>query len=159
MKSHDKAFDKLLLALKEELADISWQESERFSWDPRHKTIFFSLDTEHPKWSLLHEAGHAKCDHERYSSDIELLKMEVEAWQAAKVLATELGEAIDQDHVEDCLDSYRDWLHRRSKCPHCEQNGIESPKGTYCCINCTHSWTVSEQRFCRVYRKSKKVAR
>lgn len=91
--------------------------------------------------------------HRTYQSDFELLKMEVLAWQKAKSLARRYDVSIRQEHIERCLDSYRDWLHARSKCRSCEQAGIEKTPGKYQCLNCSFSWKVTPERFCRVYRK------
>ncbi len=70
-------------------------------------------------WALLHEAGHAKLNHVTYNSDIELVLLEAIAWNEAETLAKEFNEQIDPDYIQDCLDTYRDWLHQRSTCPRC----------------------------------------
>ena len=156
MNSVDNStLNNLLKSLRNDYPEVRWKKSERFSWDPSQKTIYYDPSGQDPKWSLLHEAGHMSKQHNTYRNDLNLLKMEVEAWDEAKHLATVYGETIDQDHIEDCLDSYRDWLYKRSQCPKCSQNGIEQSSGNYRCINCRHQWTVTENRFCRVYRKSK----
>lgn len=156
MNSVDNStLNNLLKSLRNDYPEVRWKKSERFSWDPSQKTIYYDPSGQDPKWSLLHEAGHMSKQHNTYRNDLNLLKMEVEAWDEAKRLAQIYGETIDQDHIEDCLDSYRDWLHKRSQCPKCAQNGVEKSTGNYRCINCLHEWAVTDQRFCRVYRKSK----
>ncbi len=155
MSLENKSLHSLLEQLKNDFPGVSWREAARFSWDPKERVISYASHGEHPKWSLLHEAGHMNKGHNNYKNDIGLLMMEVEAWTEAKSLGAKYGEVIDQTHIEDCLDSYRDWLHKRSQCPKCEQNGLEYTRGHYRCINCHHEWSVSDQRFCRVYRKSK----
>lgn len=144
----------LLLKLKRDFPTVDWVAGDKFAWDPRDQKVTFDPSVAHPKWSLLHEAGHVAASHQTYKSDVSLLKMEVEAWAKAAKLAAIYGETINKNYVEDCLDSYRDWLHRRSTCPNCSQNGLEQTKGRYHCLNCQHVWEVSEQRFCRVYRKN-----
>lgn len=144
---------KLIEQLKADFPDISFVEAEMFSWSPREKTVYFAQETKNGAWSLLHEAGHMLRQHSTYDSDIALLQMELEAWAAAKELARRHGRRIDEDHIEQCVDSYRDWLHQRSQCTVCSQAGLEQSSGNYKCINCGHKWTVGHDRFCRVYRK------
>lgn len=145
----------LLARLKVDYPDVNFIESDHFRWNADKRVVFFSTNTETPVWSLMHEIGHMNSGHQAYSSDLGLLKMEVEAWQKAKQLGAMYGLKADEEYIQDCIDSYRDWLHKRSCCPLCNQNGIEKTKGHYWCINCQASWEVSNSRFCRVYRKTK----
>lgn len=114
------------------------------------------LSNEHiATWSLLHETGHALLGHTSYVADIELLKLEVAAWDRAKQLAKELGTSIDENHIQDCLDTYRDWLDKRSICPNCGTKSIQTDKGSkYRCFNCHTTWRVSNNRFGRAYRQT-----
>ena len=126
-----------------------------FYWSPQTKTIHVDADrlsTPHGQLALLHEASHALLGHASYSSDVSLLKLEVAAWDKARELAALLGVEADSDHIEDCLDTYRDWLYARSSCPNCHISGLQSTKDAYECVNCAKSWRVSGSRFCRVYR-------
>lgn len=146
----------LIYSLKKDYPDISFNEGERSSWDAKNQTVTYNgREGTNPIWSLLHEVGHMKAGHEQYRSDIQLLLMESEAWKIADKLGKKYGHQIDQDYVQDCLDSYRDWLHRRSTCPTCKQTGSEKKTGHYICINCGTPWKVSSSRFCRVYRQRK----
>ena len=117
-------------------------------------SFFLMTKTDNSEWSLLHEIGHVLCEHKIYSSDVGLLKMEVQAWQKARKLANKYAINIDEEHIEKCLDSYRDWLYRRSSCPKCSQAGIEKSLGIYLCVNCKNQWKVTAEKFCRVYRKT-----
>lgn len=109
-------------------------------------------------WSLLHETGHALLDHTSYKADFELLRLEVEAWERAKLLAADLDVAIDEDHIQDCLDTYRDWLFKRSICPQCNTKCLQQGDFVhYRCFNCHTVWRVSSSRFCRAYRSTKNV--
>lgn len=134
--------------------DIKFIISARFQWSPEDKVIYYNPTSPKPEWSLLHELGHVRGGHVSYRSDIGLLKMEVEAWQKARELARNYGIQISENHIEKCLDSYRDWLYKRSSCPACSQAGLEKITGQYQCINCSESWQVTPERFCRVYRKT-----
>lgn len=59
-----------------------------------------------------------------------------------------------EDHIQDCLDSYRDWLHKRSLCPDCRLSSIQINERTYACIFCHKQWHVTAERFCRPYRRN-----
>ena len=130
---------------------------ETYYWSPVEKSVYFLEGDSSTEgvWALLHETGHSILEHERYFTDIELLQMEVEAWDQAQQLARvlELGKDIDEDHIQDCLDSYRDWMHKRSLCPDCTLSGIQINSNTYKCVFCHRKWRVSADRFCRPYRK------
>lgn len=60
---------------------------------------------------------------------------------------------ISEDHIQDCLDSYRDWLHKRSLCPDCNLSSIQIDTHTYMCVFCHKKWHVTAERFCRPYRR------
>jgi replication factor C subunit 3/5 len=60
---------------------------------------------------------------------------------------------IDDDHIQNCLDTYRNWLHLRSTCPECGIRTLQTDKYTYRCHNCHTIWKVTSERFCRPYRK------
>lgn len=60
---------------------------------------------------------------------------------------------ISEDHIQDCLDSYRDWLHKRSLCPDCRLSSIQTDAHTYTCVFCHKKWRVTAERFCRPYRR------
>ena len=103
-----------------ETFEIKLESAESFFWSPKLKKITYNqsiIDTEVGIWSMLHEVAHASLNHISYTSDLGLLRLEVEAWNEAKKLARQLEIEIDDSHIQDCLDTYRDWLHRRSTCP------------------------------------------
>jgi len=162
---------------------ISLMAGDTFYWSPVDKVVYYKHDneTDEGAWALLHESGHALLDHTQYYSDIELVLMEVEAWEKAKEIVEKINFVrgarygvrkkpqspnslpltshlspitIDEDHIQDCLDSYRDWLHKRSLCPDCHLSGVQITNNTYSCIFCQKKWRVSSKRFCRPYRKS-----
>lgn len=134
--------------------NISFAQSNHFRWSPEENIVFYDPQSKTVILSLLHEVGHMMSKHSTYSSDIGLLRMEVEAWQCARTLADHYSIHIDEEHIEKCLDSYREWIYRRSSCPLCTQAGIESQTGIYSCINCYKKWRVTTAKFCRVYRKT-----
>ncbi len=145
----------LLSNIQKALPEVKFVEAASFYWSPKTKTIYMNtsaLETEDGQWSLLHEAGHAKLNHQSYQTDAGLLKLEVEAWQSAQDLSQKLGLNIDEEHIKDCLNTYRDWLYSRSTCPTCALNSLQVDQTTYLCLNCSTRWSVSQSRFCRPYR-------
>lgn len=145
----------LLGQLQKSYPQVSFCASEAFSWSPAESSIYYidaHLAGPEGVWALLHEVGHSSLNHQIFHSDFELLTLEVAAWRQAKVIATGLGITIDDEHVEDCIDTYRDWLHRRSTCPTCGTICMQKNSKTYACHNCHSFWAVSSSRFCRSYR-------
>jgi hypothetical protein len=150
---------KLLKKLSDSHGDvINFVPANSYYWSPKDKSVFYQEndETEVGLWTLLHETSHGLEDHKSYRSDFELVLLEVEAWERAEMLAIELEINIDPDHVQDCLDSYRDWQYKRSLCPRCELGGIQINARQYACIFCNDTWNVSAARFCRPYRRKTK---
>jgi len=137
---------------------IDVKPGNSYMWSPSSRTVFYKIDDSSQEgiWSLLHEVGHGISDHNTYTSDFELIQLEREAWDAACTLAKKMQHRIDDDHIEDCLDTYREWQHSRSICPQCGLGGVQTARQEYCCVLCERSiWSVTESRFCRTYRKKK----
>lgn len=156
MSSQKNHMLKLLASVQSLAPDVTFRPSESFYWSPQQKTIAYSepsLKNIEGAWSLLHETAHALLDHHIYKTDFELLMMEVDAWKQAKSLARDLDITIDENYLQDCLDTYRDWLHRRSTCPTCGNVGLQHTPSEYRCHNCYTAWHVTAARFCRPYRK------
>lgn len=124
-------------------------------WSPKSRTITYEAanSPDGLKYGLLHELAHALLGHNSYKSDFELLKLESQAWQLAAKIGRKYGVKIDDDHIQNCLDTYRDWLHRRSKCPVCGTHVLQQDSTTYKCFNCDAGWQVSAGRFARSYRR------
>lgn len=145
--------EKLLSKLKKTLPDVTFTAGDSFYWSPKKQQVtYIASDSEQNQWALLHEASHAILDHQTYNSDYELLHLEVAAWHEAKNLSQQYKITIDEEHVQDCLDTYRDWLHQRSTCPSCSTVCFQSSPNEYRCHNCYSTWHVSNSRFCRPYR-------
>lgn len=144
----------LLTWVQSDFPEISFVESTRFSWHAGKHELVVKKTARGQKgaWSLLHELGHALLKHTDYQYDIELLQMEAAAWAKAHELAERYGIEIDEDHVQDCLDTYRDWLHLRATCPTCHSRSLQASPRAYHCFNCGAEWQVSRSRLCRPYR-------
>jgi 23S rRNA G2069 N7-methylase RlmK/C1962 C5-methylase RlmI len=151
----------LLTKIRADYPDLSFIESAHFSWHAERKHVSFKkvgANVQHNMWALLHELGHALLAHTGYTHDIELLQMEVAAWEKARELASYYGLKIDEDYLQDCVDTYRDWLHLRATCPACFGRSLQASETTYRCFNCQTQWQVTRSRLCRPYRLQKQNA-
>jgi NADH pyrophosphatase NudC (nudix superfamily) len=148
--------DQLLNKLRAKFPNLTFTPGQNFFWSPETSEIFYKTGANGKKaqWSLLHETGHARLEHHSYQADFELLQLEVEAWEQARRLGQEIDVQIDESHIQDCLDTYRDWLYKRSICPSCGTKCLQQDDHVhYRCFNCHTVWKVSASRFCRAYRR------
>ena len=120
------------------------------------KPVVF-LGEPQPNFALLtlHELGHALCKHKDYTTDVQRIKIEYEAWERAKmvildyrkkafaedggVIDEKLAEMLpkwDEELVQEKLDTYRDWLHAKSKCKSCGLTRYQTEGGDYHCPRC-----------------------
>ncbi len=136
--------------------DFKIERGKQEHWSPKSNTITFNPDQtpERVRFSVLHELAHAILSHTNYQSDLELLKMESEAWRLASQIGLKYGVTISEDHIQNCLNTYRDWLHKRSTCPNCGLRVLQQNTTIYRCFNCQQEWRVSTGRFVRPYRLS-----
>jgi hypothetical protein len=143
----------LLETLAQAYPAVTLQASDHFEWQPAAATIMYDLDDPLFAPRLLHEFGHATLKHSKYDRDIGLIAMERDAWQIARVeLAPKLSVDIPGDIIHHDMDTYRDWLHARSTCPHCQSSGLQVSKHQYKCVTCLKTWRVNEARTCRLRR-------
>lgn len=146
----------LVSKLQKAYPQFTFLAGQTAQWSPVLRQITYASGKDRgAPWSLLHELGHALLDHSTYASDMQLLQKEVEAWEQAKTLAAGVGHSIDEEYIQECLDTYRDWLHKRSSCPTCGMHGLQAQTDHYSCLNCSGAWKVSSERFCRPYRLKK----
>lgn len=125
----------LLETLKNTYVEFNFRPSKRFSFRPP-KTIYFVQDDENFDSLILHELGHALLGHRDFKTDIERLKMERAAWEKGREVAKNLKITLNEELIETELDSYRDWLHQRSKCYKCGLTRYQTPDGKYHCPKC-----------------------
>lgn len=143
----------LIESLEAAYPHITFQGGEQFEWQPKNATIVYDHDDPLFEARLLHEVGHATLKHATYDRDIDLIAMERDAWQVAKMeLAPKVSVAIDGDIIHHDMDTYRDWLHARSTCPHCGSTGLQIKKHEYKCVTCLKTWRVNEARTCQLRR-------
>lgn len=88
------------------------------------------------RMQLLHEVGHALLGHRDWKTDLMRVKMECAAWAKARELCERYGVRYDEDFAEGELDSYRDWLHQRSRCKKCGLTRYQGQDGKYHCPGC-----------------------
>lgn len=137
--------------------EVNFQPGEQLAWQPEYSIVTYP-DTDKVDvsiyYGLIHEVAHSKLDHKTFEHDIELLKMERDAWDLAKKLAADnFGAPLKTEYAEECLDSYRDWLYLRSKCPKCQLVGFQVSQNAYSCPHCLIDWSVPESRLCTVRRR------
>ncbi len=146
--------DELLVSLKHDYPKILFIEGNSFRWSPGEKQIIYKSGggKVNDSWALLHEVGHALLDHSMYNSDFELLKLEVAAWEKAEQIQDKYDIKINPEHIQNCLDTYREWLYQRSSCPTCNNTCLQTSLTEYRCFNCHSVWKVTVARFCRPYR-------
>lgn len=151
----------MLEQLKNSYPEINFLPGTTYSWNHATKTITYSkkgLGHKHYH-SIVHELSHAILGHAHFKNDIDLLKMERDAWSLTKKLLRDFALKIDSEHIEDCLDTYRDWIYKRAKCPNCAHVGFQSSKNAYSCVSCVLSWRLPESRLCMVKRVLDPIAR
>ena len=146
----------ILPIIEKDYPNIKFKAGEIFLWSPKSQTITYTThqtNAEHGVWALIHELAHAELEHNNYKSDFDLLKLESEAWKHAKQIAKRYQVNIDNDHIQDCLDTYRDWLHRRATCPNCSVVSLQRNDRVYQCFNCSTTWKEPSSPLCRVTRR------
>ena len=108
--------DELAERLRADYPELRFREGAKFAFRPPRTIVLGPLQ---PFWGLLalHEVSHAVLGHYTFKMDVERLKMEMAAWEKARELALRYGVSVDEDLIQGELDTYRDWLHQKSRCP------------------------------------------
>lgn len=139
-------YKKLINKLSGDFPEVHFVEAKEFKWSSQKNTIFHNPSHPHADALLLHEIAHSQLSHQNITSDIELVRMECDAWiYAEQTLAPKYGVTILEDIREDSLDSYREWLHTRSLCKECLSSGVQTKTDTYKCIICGCQWHTTER--------------
>lgn len=129
-----------LARLRQDFPELRFCQGQKFTFRPPHTVIYESLEKiKYPKeyqLSLLHEVGHALLGHMAFATDSERVKMESAAWGKAQELAARYKIEFDAEFSEAQLDSYRDWLHQRSRCRTCGLTRYQTLDGVYHCPYC-----------------------
>lgn len=148
--------DNLLPLLRADFPELTFIPGEDFHWSPRDNKITYTTHhsiAEHGVWALLHELAHATLGHVQYNNDFDLLKLESLTWQQARILGKKYHIKISSNHIQDCLDTYRDWLHDRACCPRCDVVSFQRSDNLYQCFNCKAIWKVPQSPLKRATKK------
>lgn len=125
-----------LAKLKSDYPEIRFRSGVRFTFRPPRTVIYPAEDGEFDSLLILHEMGHALSHHRFFKTEIERLKMEVEAWEKARELCDIYRIRVDEDLIQGELDTYRDFLHQKSRCPECGLTRFQTPDGAFHCPRC-----------------------
>ena len=125
----------LLELLKKDYPQFRFVNGAKYAFRPP-RTIVIGPDAINTDMLLLHELSHALCGHKTYGTDVQRLKMEAEAWAKAEELAAKYSVSFDEEAKEVEMDTYRDWLHQKSRCPVCGLTRFQTPDRIYHCPRC-----------------------
>ena len=121
--------------LKEDFPEFRFVDGVKFAFRPS-KTIVLGPLEPFSELLTLHEVSHAVLGHKTFKMDVERLKMESAAWEKARELASKYGIEVNEDLIQNKLDTYRDWLHTKSRCKKCGLTRYQTPDGVYHCPRC-----------------------
>lgn len=141
-------------SIRDTYSQFSYKRAKTARWSPDETTVYFLPIRSSEDYAYnLHELGHALCGHSGFTQDIDLLGLEREAWDRAAVMAGHYDTAIVPSLIEASLDSYREWMHTRSRCPHCRSAGIQQKVSLdYSCPLCGTRWHTNDARQCELRR-------
>lgn len=122
-----------LAKIKSDFPSLGFVSGKRFLFRPP-KTVVYEPGGE--VLLFLHEIGHALTEKYDFKTEVGRLKIEVMAWEKARELCEIYGVDFDEKLVESELDTYRDWLHQKSRCPSCGLTRFQTPDGVYYCPRC-----------------------
>ncbi len=125
----------LLERLEKDYPNFRFRNGKKFAFRPP-RTIVLGPNEPFFELLILHEVSHAICKHRDFRTDVERLKMENEAWDKARELARHYDIEINEDLIQEELDTYRDWLHQKSRCPVCGLTRFQTPDSRYHCPRC-----------------------
>ncbi|HSX14446.1 MAG TPA: hypothetical protein VLE72_00860 [Candidatus Saccharimonadales bacterium] len=124
-------------------------------YSPKAQTITYDpkrLKRNDGKIGLLHEIGHAYLGHKYYTYDMQLLTMEMDAWDFVRRMAMTYSIKIDEAHINRCIASYDEWLSKRATCPSCDNFSLQSGRHSFSCFICGSRWTTNQNQLSRVKR-------
>lgn len=124
-------------------------------WSPLTNTIYYNsrrVNSNNGRIGLLHEIGHGSLAHRVYKYDMELLTMEMDAWDFVRQYAQKYNLKVDEDHITRCIASYDRWLSKRATCPDCKTFSLQKDRSNFGCFYCGSKWKVNERKDRRVMR-------
>lgn len=123
-----------LAKVKADYPSLRIISGERFIFRPP-KTVVYDKKSS-SSLLFLHELGHALSGRYNFKTEVERIKIEVIAWEKARELCAKYGVCIDEDLIEAELDTYRDFLHQKSRCPKCGLTRFQTPDKIFRCPRC-----------------------
>lgn len=127
--------DGFLERLKSDFPNFRFVKGVKFAFRPP-RTIVLGPPEPFSELLILHEVSHAVLEHKTFRMDVERLKMESAAWEKARELALRYNIEANEDLIQDELDTYRDWLHAKSRCKKCGLTRYQTQDGIYHCPRC-----------------------
>lgn len=126
-----------LAKIKTDFPSLNFVSGKKFAFKPPRTVVFSSLDeSEDSVLLLLHEIGHYLTGRYDFKTEIERLKIEVLAWEKARELCAKYNVEINEGLIQNELDTYRDWLHQKSRCPSCGLTRFQTSDGKFHCPRC-----------------------
>ena len=126
---------RFLERLKIDYPEFRFKDGKKFAFRPPC-TIVIGPEEPSDSLLLLHELGHAILKHYSFETDAKRVKMEREAWDQARELCLKYEILYDEDVVEREMDTYRDYLDKKSRCPKCGLTRFQTPDGAFHCPQC-----------------------
>ena len=121
--------------LARDFPEIQFRNGKKFLFKPP-KTVVLGPEEPNDALLLMHEIGHALLKHRTFNVLATRLKMEREAWEKARELCEIYGVKYDEEVAERELDTYREWLDQKSRCPRCGLTRFQTPDGEFHCPRC-----------------------
>jgi len=141
--------------LTKEFPGLKFAADRIFMWSPSLQTVFFDtrrINSAGGKIALLHEIGHATLGHTTYKYDMQLLGMEMDAWDFVRQNAPKFKLVIDESHIAKCIEGYDHWLSKRATCPDCANFSLQRSHNDFMCFACGSTWQVNRRLDRRVKR-------
>ena len=126
----------VLVNVRGDYPAVRFVKGARFSFRPPRTVVFCDDSGDAAPLLLLHELGHFLTGRYSFKTEVERLKIEVMAWEKARELAPLYGVFVDEELMESELDSYRDFLHQKSRCPDCGLTRFQTPDRVWHCPRC-----------------------
>ena len=127
-----------LSQLTSDYPNFSFRPGKKFKFRPK-STIYYipptSVSDSFPLL-LLHELSHALLGHFTFTSQHQRLKLESAAWEKTRSLCDLYSVPFDPSLAEAELDTYRNWLYKKSLCPSCSSVCAELDLSTLFCPLC-----------------------
>ena len=129
-----------LAKIRGDYPEVRLVNGKRFSFRSPRTVVFVDTnkgsEVDSAPLLLLHELGHFLTGKWDFKTEVERVKIEVMAWEKARELAPSYGVFADEDLIEAELDSYREFLHQKSRCPDCGLTRFQTPDKIWHCPKC-----------------------